>query len=180
MGDGFGGAVSILWILAVAYVVGLAQNAGYGLMLARDRHRLFAKIAILESVANVGLSILLAPRLGIIGVALGTAIPMLVVKVFVQPLYVSRVAGVSLAENLRAMLIPASVATGMTVVGMSAGLLPFLASRSLFVLIGTGVATGVAYVALVYALARKMPYMPELDLVRRLLNVGVRQTESTT
>jgi len=63
---------------------------------------------------------------------------------------------------------------------MSAGLLPFLASRSLFVLIGTGVATGVAYVALVYALARKMPYMPELDLVRRLLNVGVRQTESTT
>ena len=91
-------AVPVLWILTIAYAIALAQTPGISLVYALKKHYLFAAASIVEGVANFLLSIYFASRYGIIGVAMGTAIPMLIVKLFVQPIYVSRVIGISIKK----------------------------------------------------------------------------------
>lgn len=103
VGKDFEAAVPVLSILAVSYMFALSQTPGIGLMYAFNKHRYYAAATIVEAIANVTLSILLAPRYGIIGVAMGTAIPMILVKFFVQPIYVSRIANIRLLNYARAI-----------------------------------------------------------------------------
>jgi hypothetical protein len=70
------------------------------------RHRPLAVMAIASGVANLVLSILLAPRLGLAGVALGTLIPTAIeIPLFVIP-YASRTIGVSARALLEEALLP--------------------------------------------------------------------------
>jgi hypothetical protein len=61
---------------------------------------------VLAGGANLALSIYLGRRYGILGVAFGTTIPMLVVKLIVQPWYVLRVAGVTITDYLATVVGP--------------------------------------------------------------------------
>lgn len=106
LGDGFEDAIPILFILVSCYVITIAQIPGLTLLMALNKHKAFAAITFVEGIANVVLSVLLAPAYGIVGVALGTAIPMLVVKILIQPFLVSKLAEVSLLDYLKPMLIP--------------------------------------------------------------------------
>jgi O-antigen/teichoic acid export membrane protein len=93
VGKDFAAAVPVLTILTVAYAFALSQTPGISLMYALNKHQYYAVATMLEAIANVLLSIFLARRYGMVGVALGTAIPMIVVKVFIQPVYVSYLIG---------------------------------------------------------------------------------------
>ncbi len=110
VGGGFAGSVPVLTILAVSYAFALCQMPGIGLMYALNKHRYYAVATMSEAIANVILSIVLVRYWGIIGVALGTAIPMLIIKIFIQPMYVSRIAGLQLSSYVKA-LVPAFVAS---------------------------------------------------------------------
>ncbi|TAA47750.1 polysaccharide biosynthesis C-terminal domain-containing protein [Corallincola spongiicola] len=69
---------------------------------ALAQHKKYAYITLAESVLNIALSILLAPSLGILGVALGTAISVLISKsLFIVP-YAFRLSNMS----LRSFYIP--------------------------------------------------------------------------
>lgn len=103
VGKEFSAAVPVLGILAVSYAFALSQTPGISLMYALNKHRYYAVATMMEAIANVLLSILLARHYGIIGVALGTAIPMIVVKFFVQPIYVSRIVGIRLRDYVKAI-----------------------------------------------------------------------------
>jgi len=104
VGSDFETTVFVLWILAVAWVFDLAQNPGIGLMYSLNQHRYYAAATLVEATANVLLSILLARNYVIVGVAFGTAIPMVFMKVFIQPIYVSRIAKISIKLYLKAIL----------------------------------------------------------------------------
>ncbi len=83
--------VSSYWLLAVltiGYLVALVQMPSPSLMYAKGRHRVLGWWTIGEGIANLILSIVWARRYGLMGVALGTAVPMLVTGLFIQPLYV--------------------------------------------------------------------------------------------
>lgn len=95
IGIDFLGAVPVLWVLTLSYSIAFAQAPSISLVYALKKHYLFAEVSIIEGIANVALSIYLAPRYGILGVAIGTAVPMLLIKLFLQPIYVSRIVGVS-------------------------------------------------------------------------------------
>lgn len=110
VGGEFAGAVPILWILATGSAFALAQSPSIAFMYAVNKHHFYAIATILEAIANLSLSIILAYRYGIVGVALGTLIPMLIVKIVVMPLYVSRIAGMTFRQYLMPMLPPAAVA----------------------------------------------------------------------
>lgn len=116
VGTDFLDAVPVLWVLTVAYSVALAQTSGISLVYALKKHYLFAAASIVEGIANVALSILLAPRYGILGVAIGTAVPMLVIKVFVQPIYISRVIGISLLQYWGQLAPALTLAIGAIIV----------------------------------------------------------------
>ena len=97
-GKGFEDAGRVLIIISLAYAFALSQTPGIGLMYATNNHKYYAIFTILEAVANITLSIILVKHFGIIGVAIGTAIPMVIVKCFVMPYYVSKVIELNVLE----------------------------------------------------------------------------------
>ena len=96
VGPGFSGSAAPFWVLACGYAFAMAQNPGISAMYALKKHHYFARVSLVEALANVALSIALVGRLGIVGVAIGTTVPMLVVKIVIQPIYTAKILGISL------------------------------------------------------------------------------------
>ena len=103
----------ILVLLEVGSIAALAQLGSLTALLAMGRHRVFGIWTIGEGLANLALSIIWAHRYGIVGVALGTAVPLLVVKLTLQPWYVTRVLDLSLGEYFRKALARPLAACGL-------------------------------------------------------------------
>jgi O-antigen/teichoic acid export membrane protein len=93
VGEAYVQAYWILLILLIPSMFDLMQGSSGGLLYGLSKHKYFSVANSIEGVANLLLSIALARHYGIYGVALGTAIPMFVMKVFVQPVYICRVIG---------------------------------------------------------------------------------------
>lgn len=146
---GFFGTIPVLYILAVAYTFALAQNPGISLMFATNKHHFFAAATVVEAVANLTLSLVLVRKYGIIGVALGTAIPMAIVKVFVQPVYVAHIAGVSLWHYAKPLVIPAIVASLMVGISRGYGIWQFIDRCNFTRLFVWGAIAGLAFLAVV-------------------------------
>jgi O-antigen/teichoic acid export membrane protein len=86
----------VLWILSIPWLLGAAGAVSASVMLGISRHRAIVPVAVAEGLANLALSVLLVKRMGIIGVAWGTAIPNLAVSVFFWPWYVRKNLGISI------------------------------------------------------------------------------------
>lgn len=80
----------VLAILATTLMFSLPNNTAASIAFGVDKHKLTAWWSIGEGIANLTLSILLARRFGLYGVAIGTLIPSLVVQLIMWPVYVSR------------------------------------------------------------------------------------------
>lgn len=85
-------------ILIAAVFFDIAQQPSISYLLGVSRHRYLAFQTIGEGIANLALSIYWARSYGMIGVALGTLVPMIVAKFLLQPAYVCRTAGIPLAH----------------------------------------------------------------------------------
>jgi O-antigen/teichoic acid export membrane protein len=87
---------------AVLQVLSLAlwAQGGFGVvvstMFGLNRHKGLVPFFLVEAVVNLGLSIWLVQRVGIIGVAWGTAAPRLVVSLLGGPWYLRRTLGVGI------------------------------------------------------------------------------------
>jgi len=93
----------IIGIPTCAYV---AQSASTRVLYGVARHQFLAKVLLCEGLANMVLSCALAPRLGLLGVALGTAIPLLVTSCAVIPIHVSRTLEISIREYCISFVAP--------------------------------------------------------------------------
>jgi O-antigen/teichoic acid export membrane protein len=89
---------TVLQILAVSTVFVAANAAGTNVLYGTSNHGKWAKYVTFEAIANLFVSILFCLKYGVIGVAVGTAIPSLIVNLFLLPRHLTRVTGVSLAE----------------------------------------------------------------------------------
>jgi O-antigen/teichoic acid export membrane protein len=98
VGKTFVSSYILLVVLIASQTVAMIQSPSMGLLLARGRHRALATWTVCEGLANFGLSVYWASKYGILGVAMGTAVPMLFSKLILQPWYTMHVAGVGLAE----------------------------------------------------------------------------------
>jgi O-antigen/teichoic acid export membrane protein len=98
VGQRYVSSYPILVLLVVGATASSAQLATPMTLTAKGRHRAYGIWTIGEGLANLVLSVIWAHRYGIVGVALGTAVPLLVVKLTLQPWYVSRVLGLTLRE----------------------------------------------------------------------------------
>ncbi len=94
MGARYPDAYPILVVLAIAMFLDLWQFTAVNALYATSHHKTYAKINICEAVANGILSIILARPLGMIGVAIGTLVPSVLVRAFVQPLIIERKLGI--------------------------------------------------------------------------------------
>jgi O-antigen/teichoic acid export membrane protein len=97
MGLEFAGPSSeVLAVLAVATFLAAPQYVFSSVLYGMSRHRIIAVLRVAEAVANLVLSIALVKTLGLVGVALGTAIPSAVMVVVVLPLIAGPVVGATL------------------------------------------------------------------------------------
>ena len=86
MGEGYRGASgTVLRILTVALCFAVSYQIVTATMLGLNRHRPMAYTYLAEGGVNLLLSLALARPFGIIGVALGTAIPRMVASIYFGP-----------------------------------------------------------------------------------------------
>jgi len=96
MGNDYRDIYIVLLVLCPVIIVDQAQRPSLAILYAIAKHKYYAKMISLEAIANVCISIVLVQYLGIIGVALGTVIPLLFNKMLLQPIYTCRQLQISL------------------------------------------------------------------------------------
>jgi O-antigen/teichoic acid export membrane protein len=118
IGPDFDISYRIASVLAVSYLVALAQAPSVSVLQALNAHKALALWTMAEGLANIALSVYWAPRYGLLGVALGTAVPMLMAKLTIQPWYTLWAVGVGAREYLSGALArPALVGALFLVIG---------------------------------------------------------------
>ena len=96
MGSAYLSSYPILVVLTVGYIGAWGQSPSGLLVFARARHhKALSYWTLAEGGANLVLSIALARKYGLLGIALGTAIPLLLSKALIQPWYALRDLGMS-------------------------------------------------------------------------------------
>ena len=130
MGEGFATYYPLLLILTIAYCVTLMQSPSTILLYVKSRQKMLGSWTLAEGLMNLGLSIYWARQYGLIGVALGTAVPMFIIRLGLQPFYTLHVLGVSWSEYVRKSFLRPFAAVGIAyVVARFTGLLSPAASR---------------------------------------------------
>lgn len=91
-------AAQVLTILAITAILSSPQFLISSVLYGLSRHRIIAVLRIIEGVVNLGLSIVLVQLIGLPGVALGTAIPSIIIVMFVLPVLSRRAIGIDLTR----------------------------------------------------------------------------------
>jgi O-antigen/teichoic acid export membrane protein len=104
----------ILLVLLYPTTLMLAQSASGRTLWGLAKHRVLAWVTLVEGVANLVLSIILVRRYGILGDAIGTAIPLACTQIFFLPGHLCRLLGVRLTTYLRrAFMLPLALCSPM-------------------------------------------------------------------
>ena len=107
VGNRYLSSYAILVALVVPRTLYLAQSASTKILLGMGLHRVLALVLLLEGASNMVLSILLLRHFGILGVAVGTAIPLACTSLFFLPRHVCHLLRVPMGSFLsEAYLMP--------------------------------------------------------------------------
>ena len=90
-----------LVILALSVLVDVCQRSSIDLLYATFNHRFYTYLNWAEGILNLAFSLALARPLGIIGVALGTLIAALLIRIIVQPWWVCKVSKLHYLNYMR-------------------------------------------------------------------------------
>jgi len=96
MGKEYIDAYIPLIILSSAFIMDGCNRICVVMLYAKAKHDYYAKINMVEGVANITLSLLLVQEYGIIGVAIGTAIPTIFIKAVLLPRFSCDLLGIPL------------------------------------------------------------------------------------
>jgi O-antigen/teichoic acid export membrane protein len=146
MGPGFGDSVAPLAVLALAGIVMVAQGPAGTILLSTGHHRFVAALSLLEIASNALLSVALVGGYGLFGVALGTALPYVLLNVGVLIPRACRSVQVPAGRLALAVLAP-SVVAALPAVAAAAALRASTSPQSLLAVVGLGALVGAIYVA---------------------------------
>jgi len=99
----FAGAIDVLHILIVAAAVFLPQSLANSVLLGVSKHKIAFYILLAEALSKIVASVILIQYFGIIGVAFGSAIPQIIIYVFIYPYVFHR----AMAANVRPFYLTA-------------------------------------------------------------------------
>jgi O-antigen/teichoic acid export membrane protein len=89
-------AYPVLVVLTIGIIIEAIQNPSNNVLMAISKHKFFAYMSVVEGVSKFILSILLIQKYGMLGVAIGTVIPIAVFRMIVMPFYVAGLVKMSL------------------------------------------------------------------------------------
>jgi O-antigen/teichoic acid export membrane protein len=102
---------SVLLTLIIPYTLMLTQFASGRVLYGMSKHGKVAIITVIEAAANIILSILLVRPFGIVGDAIGTAIPLAATYTLFMPFHLCSLLGIRMSSFLRqAFLLPLALA----------------------------------------------------------------------
>jgi O-antigen/teichoic acid export membrane protein len=101
VGPRYVSSYTVLVILLIPTTLYYAQSASNRMLFGMSLHKSLAIVVLIEGIANVVLSIALIRPLGIVGDAIGTAIPLLCTAIFFLPRHMCRLLNVPLRTFLR-------------------------------------------------------------------------------
>jgi O-antigen/teichoic acid export membrane protein len=151
MGHGFEASVLPLQVLAVTGVILVGQGPLGNILLGTGRHRLVAFVSLGEALANLALSLVLVRRFGLLGVAIGTCVPVFIANLFVLAPAACRQLGIGIAEFARS--VAAAPIVGALVAALASGIIR--AARppeSIASVVVEGAVVGLIYLSAVWAL----------------------------
>jgi O-antigen/teichoic acid export membrane protein len=150
MGPEFEASVVPLYILALTGVVLVGQGPMGNVLLGTGRHRLVAFTSLGEALANLVLSVLLVRRFGIVGVAVGTAVPVFAANLLI--ILPAACAKIGLRVGEFARLVGMAPLVGAVPAVLTAMVLrSAFPPQSLVSILLEGAATGAAYIVAVGA-----------------------------
>jgi O-antigen/teichoic acid export membrane protein len=98
-----------LIVLSLGYLFATLTGAASQVMLAVNRYKVMALLSIGEATANLVLSIVLAKHIGIIGVAIGTTVPLTVMAFGVYIPFACRLIQLPYSRLLRRLTLPVAI-----------------------------------------------------------------------
>src|SRR5262245_46295138 len=101
MGSGYSASFVVLVILTIGMLAHFMEMPAHTVLLGICKHRVVAFLTLIQGLANIMLSIVLVRRLGVIGVALGTMIPMVLLTGVALAVYFRTYLKLSLLDYLR-------------------------------------------------------------------------------
>jgi O-antigen/teichoic acid export membrane protein len=107
IGPDFSYAKTILQILLIGHILSFTQAVGGELLIGVGRHRKFAIISMISGIVNIVLSIILVKKLGLVGVAWGTTIPLSIISIGYLPFATIRLIEGKFSEFISRAVIPA-------------------------------------------------------------------------
>lgn len=119
VGDAFGPSQVVLQVLLLGHIVSFLQGIGGEVLLGVGRHRNFAILSLLAAVINISLSVILVRKIGLVGVAWGTTLPLAVLSVGYLPVTTLKLVGGDLKTFIGEVLgksIGAALAPGILII----------------------------------------------------------------
>ncbi|HUK35335.1 MAG TPA: polysaccharide biosynthesis C-terminal domain-containing protein [Vicinamibacterales bacterium] len=169
MGPGFDAAVAPLDVLAVTGIVLIGQAPLGNVLLGTGRHRLVAFVSLGEAIVNLALSVILVRRFGLLGVAIGTAIPVFVANLFVLVPVVCRELDVRITSFVHAVTIAPLIGSSVCACAVWA-LRAMWPPHSLVAILVEGAIAGLIYLAALWTLGLDAALRERYStLARRLL-----------
>jgi len=99
MGDEYSSlSGDVLLILTVTVLLAIPHNTISSILYGISKHKLIARLRIVEALCNLGLSMVLVNYMGIAGVALGTAIPQFFLMTIMLPVLAGREMRLSMTQ----------------------------------------------------------------------------------
>ncbi len=117
LGPGFHESYLVMLLLAGPFLIAMAQNPGIYMLYGLSKQERLLRLNIAEAVLNFALSLLLVTKFGIFGVALGTAISLVLTKIAVQPFILCQEVQLSLRKYYAEVLLLPLLATAVPMVG---------------------------------------------------------------
>jgi len=91
----------VLSVLTIGMIVGMASCVPWSVTFGLGRHKSLVPLYLVESLANLGLSIVLVRSMGIVGVAWGTTIPELLFSAVFWPWFMSKTLHIPVLQFIR-------------------------------------------------------------------------------
>lgn len=104
VGSGFEQAYPVLLVLVIAQIIDQSQTPTISLLTGSGKQGFLAGLAIAEGLSGIFLAMLLY-RYGLLGIAIGFAIPMIIAQLFVRPVYVCSFLNIRLRNYFKKCLL---------------------------------------------------------------------------
>jgi O-antigen/teichoic acid export membrane protein len=145
------GAIPIIQILAFAVAIRVGTATGTTLLKGAGQHRMLAFVNLGTGLANVVLSVVLVTRFGLVGVAVGTLIPIALSAFFIIYPAACRRVGLPLGRAIAHSVLPALWPA--LVVGLALAGTRVISSGTLLAVVLQAVGGAVLYLVLFFVVA---------------------------